>query len=109
MKVPRVRLTVWRLMTVIAILAVSMYGTILYRRLIEFRECAAFAGLSRALRERAANPGDTYRCGLAPDGPPPTPESTLRLADHYGALGRKYEHAATRPWLSVEHDPPRPQ
>ena len=29
-----------------------------------------------------------------------------RTGKRYAALGRKYEHAAAHPWLSVEADPP---
>lgn len=30
------------------------------------------------------------------------------LAKHYERLALKYEHAAKRPWLSIEPDEPRP-
>jgi hypothetical protein len=32
-----------------------------------------------------------------------------RLADHYLSLARKYERAASHPWLPVEPDPPLPE
>jgi hypothetical protein len=32
----------------------------------------------------------------------------LDRADHHASLARKYERAASRPWLSIEPDPPEP-
>jgi hypothetical protein len=32
-----------------------------------------------------------------------------KMSAHYAALLQKYEHAATRPWLPVPDDPPRPE
>jgi 1-acyl-sn-glycerol-3-phosphate acyltransferase len=47
-------------------------------------------------------------------GPPapagsPEAEARRRLVTYYEQLGRKYERAASRPWLPVAPDPPAPK
>jgi signal recognition particle GTPase len=119
MRVPRVRFTVRRLMIAVAIVAGLLGTTRAYQMLgltLYHRKQAVLFGLaeSDALREYAAHQmrvaeakrqvGATARdeeskhIALA--------ENARKRAAYFTAMRRKYESVATRPWESVEPDPP---
>ena len=105
MRLPRVRFTVRRMMVAVAVVAVAA--------LIQGGEF-----LRRRSHDYAAR-ADNYAVELTLGGaeepwPPITAEEIIseqRKAErlrYYSAMEQKYRHAARRPWLPVEPDPPPP-
>ncbi len=135
MRLPRVRLTVRRMMVVVAVVAVALAGGLTYRRWAVYRERAAGHAhaeqLARFLlgggiavirgadgRVEEVNGPVAVRTSEAGGGltefmilPTPGYDAVAlgRRAAYHARLRRKYERASARPWLPVEPDPPGPQ
>jgi hypothetical protein len=106
MKPPRVGFTVRRLMLSVVAVAVLFAGEATRRR---------WESLASAYRRKAgecehvavmAEHGSGLGAALGNDS---EKKKHKRIADHYVALARKYERAATHPWLPVAPDPPEPE
>jgi hypothetical protein len=127
MKLPRVRITVRALMATVAIVAAVSGATALGRRREGYRERAdANAEQERAWGNRAEQSeswaatclrearGDGFISSLydelMDDARRYQKEaaSERRREAYHARLRRKYEHAASRPWLNVAPDPPEP-
>jgi hypothetical protein len=93
MRLPRMQLTIRRMMIAVAVVGVAFSIPAALRRRSE-----AFAQIYQA-HFRAAN---------ALLFSPPRP-MRVSLFHWHIQLGRKYQAAATRPWLPVESDPPKPE
>jgi hypothetical protein len=116
MRLPRVRLTVRRLLVAVAVVEAAAGVEALRRRSEGFRELALYHASEETLyldHARLWDEGQSAGCTEIP--PDATPEEyaqgarRCRLRAAYAAgLSRKYERAAARPWLPVAPDPPRP-
>jgi hypothetical protein len=139
MKLPRVRFTVRRLMVAVAVVALAIYGTILWRWSTEFRRLALGAEYQERIYGEHyeilnAFLGEAGGITRYSEGEPPPavlnldasmlseeektplrPEIAikaarmLRITRHYEQLKFKYRHAARYPWLPVPPDPPEPE
>ena len=66
----------------------------------DYRRFAEWYGIAETL-----NNGQSV---TLPSGVTMQGSASAKLATYYMELRRKYERAASRPWLSVEPDPPEP-
>jgi hypothetical protein len=114
MRLPRVRLTVRRLIIAAGVVEAAAGAEALRRRAEGFRELARYhASEEVALLGQArlweSGPG----VGCADIAPDATPEESARAcrrrAAYEAGLSRKYGRAAARPWLPVAPDPPEPR
>ena len=115
MPIPRPRLTVRRLMIVVAVV------TVLLGAAYKFAECNLLARFYRveaqyhadresALREIAAKDGGESLINFTPRTDTRSKRFPIRvMADFEAKLKRKYDRAASRPWLPVPPDPPEPE
>lgn len=108
-EVPRVRLTVRRMMILVAAAGVLLAtGVELRRRRARFRRLA----VDYRLESRFHNMSELHLRLDRPSGLSPsekrTVEAHFRLSHHFLCLGEKYWEAAQRPWLPVGLDPPAP-
>jgi hypothetical protein len=120
-KVPRVRITVRRMMIAVAVVGLLLgvvdwlslnHRASIYRRKAEaaarmerkFREIDAMDPVSRAraAKEAEENYQEITHSWLA------NPVWTRELIDYFAAMRTKYEHAAENPRLAVPPDPPQP-
>lgn len=132
MPLPRLRLTVRRLMLLVALLGALLGAGIearrLYRLSLEHTEMAEWfrqrglpqweLGLKstheewlaqiRAIKELNSENRERGETRFWYASPPP-PEVCRVMVDHYRALEAKYRRAARYPWLAVEPDPPTPR
>jgi hypothetical protein len=95
----RIKLTVRRLMVLVAIVA---FGLVTFRRVAYLRERAEYHAWnesgSMAYTDDARGPaGDTQRV-----------ERGELLAAYHARMRQKYERAIFFPWLPIEPDPPEP-
>lgn len=102
MKLPRCRLTVRRMIAVVAIIALIIGVATYLMRADHYRRRARH----HALMERSS-------VIAVVDGAKPAEQQELDELNrawtaHHGSLRRKYEAAATRPWAYVAPDPPEP-
>jgi hypothetical protein len=95
----RVRLTLFRMMVVVAAVGVALGVGV---------EVARLAQLASSYRKKAADCADTERNLVDSfyQNPHPGNQFLMDSAAYYGGLKRKYEAAARRPWVSVPPDPP---
>jgi hypothetical protein len=116
MRLPRVRFTVRRLMLVVAFVAVLIGLVVLKQRRDRFRlQAALFVDEGRTLLVMAD--ASARRSVQLEAAGVQGQVSTLRdyerrcrdQAEYAATLGRKYEFAASRPWLQVSPDPPKPE
>jgi hypothetical protein len=116
MRLPRVRLTVWRLLIAAAVVEAAAGAEALRRRAEGFRERAryhaseggVFLGQAR-LWDLAASAGCTdIPAGASPETYAEGARRCRRRAAYEAGLSRKYGRAAARPWLPVATDPPEP-
>ena len=100
MRVPRVRFTVRRMMVAVAILAVLMGGM-----LGAWRRQERFMRLSRA---HSAKAGWLEMEAFGPRSVMNRAErsAAMNAVHWHDAVAWRYRHAASRPWLTVEPDPP---
>jgi hypothetical protein len=101
MKVPRFRLSIRRMMIVVAIVAACFWGSASIRRRGRFSDMARIWGNTEAALCETAQ-------GSVP-GPHGDPAYNRVLAEYSGKMRMKYERAARYPWLPVEPDPPEPK
>ena len=101
MTIPRPRLTVRRLMIVVALAGLALSGDLTLRRRAQFA------------RERAAYHQNMFLEVLLPG---PTEEVSeaerdkhLRMAKYHLACQSRWMRAATDPWFPFEADPPTPE
>ena len=116
MRLPRVRFTVRRMLTVVAIVALGFGMIRLWAtRQLYLEKAAEHAGFrAHVLRSPESIAywearWKDQREGLParypwPAGPPFVPA----IAKYHHAMRIKYERAARYPWLSVDVDPPKP-
>ncbi len=112
MRLPRFRLTVRRLMAIVAAAAVAIAGYVWSEmsRLREgFRQGAAYHA-DEEQEQRAMLVAIAARRGeLAGNPTIPLIERLAQLrADYHAEMGRKYRRAADRPWEPVTPDPGKP-
>lgn len=112
MQLPRVRFTVRRTMILVAVAAIAVWGSQLYRRHQQFDRLARDHEVQEALAAEAAE--ETVRLLLAQGQDPANIEvkAILEVASmrksYHRAMKEKYRLAAERPWRSVPPDPPEP-
>lgn len=98
-RLPRVRFTVRRMMVGVAIVALILVGSRIvwlrhrYRNLAQSYDVKEFALAFGVQDERVSV--ESVRA--------------WKKIEYYAALKRKYERAASRPWVPVPPDPPPPQ
>ena len=100
MPLPRVRLTIRRLMVAVAVVAVLIAGGDLVRKAIIYNRLARAYAMPKYVSPPAEWPA-TRREAL-------TRFNTAWEA-YDVAMSRKYEYAACHPWLPVAPDPPEPE
>jgi hypothetical protein len=109
MRFPRLRFSVRNLMVAVVVVALIV-GSI---------QAIERVNLSRRYQQKARNHGSRARAfstafsemKLNPEASREqraTFDELRRVIDHNVQLGKKYTHAATYPWLSLEPDPPEP-
>src|SRR5262245_34825675 len=111
---PLPRMTTRRWMVAVAVLALVFGGQATRRRwasltstyrakAVEYSLKARVAELNALVADASSKLSDTDPSKFA------LADSRYRqISEHYLALARKYERAATRPWLPVASDPPPP-
>jgi hypothetical protein len=101
---PRVRFTVRRLMIAVAVLALLLGATAIRQRRAHFQSLADYHAVQA--RHIQSSHGSMIRPGgtlvHVPLGSP-------SRAAYHKDMAIKYEHAASRPWMTVEPDPPLPE
>jgi hypothetical protein len=103
MKLPRVRFTVRRMMVAVALVALCLAAWSYWDRRDErFLEFAVKA-MTHTTLARDYETGRPF--GSLLERAPVNP----RKAAYHAALARKYERAASHPWLPVAPDPPEPE
>jgi hypothetical protein len=102
MKLPRVRVTVRRLMIAVAVVGIVL-GPLVYLG----QRSRRFGQISR-VHVRAMSDGAIEAAKLKRRGDPRAKLAYAR-ADYHQAMWLKYFHAARYPWLPVEPDPPVPE
>ena len=97
MKIPRPRLTIRRLMILVALAGLIAAGAATLRRRAQFaREQAASHGAKfRKVLDACKNPEDIQRAGVR--------------INYYVRQTLRWRAAAARPWLYFEADPPAPK
>jgi hypothetical protein len=116
MKLPRIRFTSRRWMALVALVAALLGAAELKRRHDHFW------GLSESYRGRETRALRAIRNtelrqakfdeGTDPEivsGAVATLKSARARASYFSRLAEKYRHAARRPWLMIEADPPPPK
>lgn len=98
MRMPRPRLTIRRLMLVVAIVGVVLGTSITIRRRATEFESRAAAHREKWIKIFTMTEGSTGD----------TPERRRRLG-HLAEMDLKYQRAARYPWLPVAADPPEPK
>jgi hypothetical protein len=101
MPLPRMRFTVRRLMVAVAVVAVAIAGIDLAHKAIGYRLAASRHAMIQ------------HGLVLPESGPAELIERAKRHNDklraYHESLRRKYEFAASHPWLPVAPDPPEPE
>jgi hypothetical protein len=114
MKLPRVRFTVRRMMLAVAIVALTLEGSIVWNRYTYCRNrtamLAAQVAYLRGFAAKAPSPKAVIRgfvIELRPGTPPvqATGETIRDWTAYLETLARKAERESRRPWLPVEPDP----
>lgn len=118
MGLPRVRLTVRRMMIAVALAAMILEGSIVWNRYIYCHDRATMLTMHvKGLRRQvaaASSPKAVIR-GLviehSPDTPPvqATGETLKAWADYLETLAQKADRESRHPWLPVALDPPEPK
>ena len=93
MRLPRMQLTIRRMMIAVAVVAVAFSIPV---------------GLRSRSEALARNSQAHFRAANDLLFSPRRPAGASRFYWHV-QLGKKYRSAATRPWLPVESDPPEPE
>jgi hypothetical protein len=123
MTLPRVRFTVRRMMVAVAVvgpLVGLMMRHLQFRRMVAFHDSQVFESFEiKPLPRKAGSPGLALasitvfnRFGRPVDCVDQAGDAMKRLASRsawHEALRRKFEYAATHPWLPVAPDPPEPE
>ena len=107
MRVPRLRFTVQRMMTAVAVVAI-LFGMAagLWRRHVSFKRLAD--GYAKKVDDEAMRGSTIHHLRYQSEPERSTEDGQFRLAEYYDELKVKYERAAARPWLPVESDRPPP-
>ena len=115
MRFPRLRFSVRLLTAIVAVVAATLSGFVEYRRLTrmaaEYRAKAEdHAGVEKSLRTIIEQTGPNSPVDISPGPGLRSRRFTAKtVADFEAALSRKYERAASYPWLSVDPDPVMPE
>ncbi len=105
------RLTIRRMMLVVAVFTVAMNLGLSYRRSGDYRRQARFyadAGERAVFRARNVESGAARLDGYTDEQKQKVVDQARRFVDYASRLKSKYERAAYVPWLPVEPDPPLP-
>ncbi len=103
------RFTIRRMMLAIAVLIVSMYIGLSYRRSGDYpRQAQFYARLGQAALNRARNfeSGTARLDSHTAEQSQNATDQARRLAAYWFRLNSKYEWAVYLPWLPVDPDPP---
>ena len=115
MKLPRVRLTIRRMMVAVAIVAIALEGSIVW---IRYRYSSKRAlDLTKQIRylhgfaAKAPSPTTVIRGFVIELNPgaepvPATGETIKEWTTYLDGLARKAERESRHPWLTIEPDPP---
>jgi hypothetical protein len=117
MRLPRVRIMVRWILVGVALVEVAAGFAVVRRRSDDFRDRARFHATETGLflaRARLWEDGPNVGCtDIPPDASPEECAQGARRcrlrAAYQAALSRKYERAATHPWLPIAADPPAPE
>jgi hypothetical protein len=93
-------------MLAMAVVAVTIAAESMRRRAADYR---AIAERHAAIEEETRDMADWVdEEVMTPEGAASARE-LRKMAEHFGRLRRRYEYAASHPWLSVPPDPPEPE
>jgi hypothetical protein len=114
MRLHRPRLTIRLMMVVVAVAALALAVEATRRRMADLS--SAYIGRARAYERKAllASMNALVSESAVNEGRPPNPRYAewsiryRRLSEFHLAMKRKYERAATRPWLPIAPDPAPP-
>ena len=109
MRLPRLRFTIKRMMTVVAMVAVIIGGTQSWLRMRKARareKVYRYMAGYHAMHERAVV--IAARQGSATAGPEELVRLSREWSDFHAAMKRKYEHALAHPGVAIPYDPPYP-
>ncbi len=128
MRLPRVRLTVWRMMVATAVIAIVLATWVEEERMRRRRVFYTTQAASVALLEancKANQDRIAYMLSCVEQQRPTEKSAEVRETmirslrsdlsgmtaevKYCARMRRKWEHAAAYPWLPVEPDPPRPR
>lgn len=111
MKLPHVRFTVMGMMILVAIVGVGLECVDLYSRRVRYRMLASWYEhriWKRSVHRQFAT--EAMRAGrYDQDMLKSVIEEDTRASEYLGRLRRKYRVAASRPWMSIEPEPPEPE
>jgi hypothetical protein len=103
MRAWRVRFSLWKLLVVVAVVALAFAGEATRRRWVSLG--SVYRKKATSFKEKASSErfGSGVAAGLSNDQEKRKHEQT---AEQYDALARKYERAARFPWLPVAPNAP---
>ncbi len=105
MRLPRVRFTVRQIMIAVAVVALGGWAWRLWLLSRNYEELSVRHAYGAATTKHIMYDGSKFREPGLRGGKPSLREL---LYDYEYALADKYARAASRPWLPVKADPPRP-
>jgi hypothetical protein len=123
MRVPRLRFTVRRIMIVVALVALALWGGRMYQRWSYCQRRAAYHDQRRVIFERLKSQGFEMRGDIVledairPAGRSAGVEQPLEIEyvhsvaeaiGYHAAMKERYLRAAWRPWVSLPPAPSRP-
>jgi hypothetical protein len=114
-RLPRPRLTIRSVMVIVAVVALALAAEATRRRIANLSSAYRVRALEHQNKVELAtlnaiDSKSAYRRGQPPD--PKYAEWSARfrrLAEFHYAMMRKYERAASRPWIPIDSDPTPPQ
>ena len=115
MRVPRLRITIRSVMIIVAVAALALAAEATRRRMANLSAAYRLRALVHQNKAELAEGNAIESESAYRRGQPPDPkyakwsEGFQRLAEFHCAMMRKYERAASRPWLPIDPDPTPPQ